>query len=163
MVLPPALIDPATDGEHAQSDRLAILFALPVLFPMETRELLMSRLREKKMSLQDIADLVALPLPYVAFVVSDQWPTTFRQLTDILKRRAVVPDRVFTLDGSQRTMEVHSVPLESDPYMYAKRLEERDRAKPTRASAFVVETLHGRRIFKPSELVAYVPRNAPDN
>lgn len=159
IVLPPALIDPTTDGDHVLSDRIAILHVVAVLLPMATRNLLLPKLREGKITLDGIAELVAIPKLYVAVAMSDDWTSTHQSMISLLERYERIPDRVFTLDANRATIEVHSVPLETDPYSYAKRLEEQDRDKAKPAAAFVVQTRRGSRTFSPSELAAYVPRN----
>lgn len=159
IVLPPNLTDPVTDGNQVWSDRIAILHAVAVLLPMATRNLLLPKYREGEITLDEIVELVALPKPYVAVAMSEDWASTHHAMILLLERFERVPDRVLTLDANQSTIEVHSVPLEADPYSYAKRLEERDRDNAKPAVAFVVQTRRGNRIFSPSELAAYVPRN----
>jgi hypothetical protein len=57
IILPPDMIDPITDGEHAASDRLAVLHAVAVLFPITAREILMPAYASKKLTPADISDL----------------------------------------------------------------------------------------------------------
>ena len=73
MALPIAEIDWKNDGDHARSDRTAILYALPVLFPMATRDLFLPLYDEHKIDDIGIANLLALPKSVVAFVMSDLW------------------------------------------------------------------------------------------
>jgi hypothetical protein len=159
IVLPANLMDAATDGDHALSDRIAILHAVAVLFPITARDMLLPMFRDKKITVGEIAKLVALPEPYVTFAMSDVWTSTHPAMIAILERSERIPDRVFTLDSNQVTIEIHSVPLETDPYSYAKRLEEKNRDADRPANSFVVETRRGRRTFSSAELAAYVPRN----
>jgi hypothetical protein len=146
-------------GNHVMSDRIAILHAVAVLLPLATRNLLLPKLHDGKITLDEIAELVALPRPCVTVAMGDNWGATHRSMISLLERFERTPDRVFTLDDNQSTIEVYSVPLEVDPYSYAKRLEEQDRGRARRAAAFVVQTRRGRRTFSPSELADYVPRN----
>lgn len=80
IVIPPDLQDPFGDGEHANSDRIAMLHAVAVLFPWATRALLLPVV--DKIGIQRIADeIVDLPARYVATVMSDQWAEVFRIMT----------------------------------------------------------------------------------
>jgi hypothetical protein len=159
IVIPPAYSDPVADGDHVLSDRIAILHVIAALLPMATRELLLPHLHENKITLDEIADLVAVPKPYVVVAMNDTWLSTYRSIISLLERYERVPDRVFTLDANQAMIEVHSVPLETDPYSYAKRLEEKNRDMIRPIEAFVIETRRGRRTISSAELAAYVPLN----
>jgi hypothetical protein len=159
MALPIAEIDWKNDGDHARSDRTAILYALPVLFPMAARDLFLPLYRAKKIDDVGIANLLALPKSVVAFVMSDLWLELHGSMMAALRAELPVPDRVHTFNASQEPMEVHSVPLEDDPYSYAKRLEERNRDGARPISSLIIETRRERRAFSASELAAYTPRN----
>lgn len=158
MILPPELVDFEADGAHAQSDRFAVLYTLPVLFPLAAREVLLPQYEAGKISLEEIAELVALPKSYVEPVMQPHWAALVARMTEHLMRRSLIPDRITTLDSDQKPIEVISVPLEFDPYVYAKRLEEKIRGRGKPVSAFAIETLAGRRVFTSEELIAYVPR-----
>lgn len=157
MILRPEHVDYDADGAHATSDRLAILYTLPVLFPLAVRELLIPKYQEKKISLSEIAKLVALPLAYVEEVMHPSWPHLLARMIEILRKRALHPDRIFTFDSAKNPLAVISVPLEFDPYVYAKRLEEKDRNGMNPPSTYVVDTHAGQRVFTSAELVSYVP------
>jgi hypothetical protein len=145
------------DGYHTNSDRHAILHVLPVLFPMAVRALFLPLYEQGKIDVDFIADEVALPKLTVRFVMSELWAAYHKTMMAVLKAEIPKPDRVHTIDSNQTTMEVYSVPLEDDPYYYAKRLEEHIRGTKMAATAFIVETRRGRRNFSASELAAYTP------
>lgn len=158
MALPLSEVDWQADGDHARSDRLGIVYALPVLFPTAIRDLLLPKLKEGKIDTARIADIVKLPKWTVDFVMSDMWGGVEPKIMAALAAQLPVPDRVRVLDAQQATIEIHSVPIEDDPYTYAKRLEERTRGSATHGSAFVVETKRERRTFSRVELTAYTQR-----
>jgi hypothetical protein len=56
--------DPFTDGEHANTDRVAVTFATAVLFPLAARETFMPKYTENKLTLVGIADQMELSLRY---------------------------------------------------------------------------------------------------
>jgi hypothetical protein len=159
MALPPSEIDWKTDSDHTRSDRSGILYALPVLFPMAVRDLFLPKLKEDKIDIDFIADIVALPKSAVGFVMSDLWAAVHPRIMAKLASELPIPDRVHAIDANQVTIEVYSVPLDDDPYTYAKRLEERSRDAPSPISAFIIETRRERRIFSRSELMAYTQRS----
>lgn len=98
--------------DHANSDRIAMLHAVAVLFPWATRKILLPKV--SKIGIQRIADeIVDLPAKFVATVMSEQWGTIYRMMT-----AQIVPvrdgDGVAQLHdmyvggkwlGSQRTIE----------------------------------------------------------
>ena len=146
------------NGYHTNSDREAVLLVLPVVFPMAVRALFLPLLQRNLINIDWIADKVALPKTVVSFVMLDErWPPVHESMMAALKARLPTPDRVHTIDSNQATMEVYSVPLEDDPYYYAKRIEERLRGTPRAVSAFIIETIRGKRTFSASELAAYTP------
>lgn len=113
IVVPPEYQDPFGDGmDHANSDRIAMLHAVAVLFPWATRKILLPKV--SKIGIQRIADeIVDLPAKFVATVMSEQWGTIYRMMT-----AQIVPvrdgDGVAQLHdmyvggkwlGSQRTIE----------------------------------------------------------
>jgi hypothetical protein len=159
MALPLSSINPEKDSDHAKSDRDAILHVLPVLFPMAARDLFLLPLKENKIDIDFITDLVALPKSVARFVMSDLWAAFHHTMMAELRAEIPIPDRVHTIDANQATIEVYSVPLEDDPYSFAKRVEERNRDAARPAKAFVIETRRERRTFSSSELAAYTPRN----
>ena len=126
IILPPALVDAATDGDHAHSDRAAIHIALAILFPMAARNLYMGPYKNGAIDLKMIAEWVDLPLPYVKLVMSDHWSILHDRM--IRPTRMSMPDRVSCLNADvDAAIEVHTVPLGDDPYSYAKRLAARNR------------------------------------
>jgi hypothetical protein len=160
MALPIAEIDWKNDGHHAQSDRSAILYALPVLFPKATRDLFLPLYKANKIDDVTIAKLLALPKSIVAFVMSDMWVGLHDGMMAALRAELPVPDRVYTFNADKEPLEVHSVPLEDDPYSYAKRLEEKNRDGARPISSLMIETRRERRTFSASELAAYTPRSS---
>lgn len=83
IVISPALQDPGTDGDHANSDRAALWHALAVLFPMTVRNLFIPVLLQEKIALEQIAQFADLPLPYIAMAMSDQWTKLHRIMAGI--------------------------------------------------------------------------------
>lgn len=157
MALPAA--DWKTDGDHARSDRIGILYSLLVLFPMPLRDLFIPHLKAEKIDIAYIVDKVALPFHVVEFIVSDLWAEWCNNIMITLRAQVPVPDRVHTFNAQGAPIEVHSVGLESDPYTYAKRLEERSRGTANPISKVVIETRRERRTFTASELTVFAPRN----
>ena len=123
IVLPPDLIDYENDGHHALSDRLAAYHMLAVLVPWAARKLLIAPLKSGRVTIEKIADMVALPVPLVQFVMSDQWDRVFEVMMGAERPR--IPDKVHTLKPDHSTIEVHSVPLGDDPDTYARRFHEK--------------------------------------
>lgn len=150
--------DSKTASDHADSDRKALLHVLPVIFPTVVRDLFLGLLKAQKIDIEEIADRVALPNSVVGFVMSDLWESVYRSMMEALRSEVPIPDRVHILDATQATMEVLSVPLEQDPYIYAKRVEERKRETDPVVSV-VVETRREQRKFTASELMEYTPRS----
>jgi hypothetical protein len=91
--------------------------------------------------------------------MSERWAEFYQAMMADLRAELPHPDRVYTIGADQSTIETHSVPIEDDPYSYAKRLEERCRGSAPQISQFVVETRRERRAFLPSEIAAHTPRN----
>lgn len=75
IVLPPGLSD-GSDSVKVLSDRIAIWYALAILFPWATRQLFKKPLEDGKISIQEIADYVDLPVEYAALVMHDVWEET---------------------------------------------------------------------------------------
>ena len=76
IVLPPDLQD-VTDGYATATDRVALLQATAVLFPLRARELFKA---DGTLSNAEIAKLVDIPSRYVAVVMSDSWPAIHKIL-----------------------------------------------------------------------------------
>ena len=74
IILPPDLADPFTDGSHVNADRIAIMHALAILFPLKARETLYPFYKHGKITIQKIAELAEIPEYYATFVMSDLWP-----------------------------------------------------------------------------------------
>lgn len=72
IVLPVEMYD-ANDGMSVWNDRLGIWHALAVLFPWACRQLYEAPLRDGKMTLEEIAGEVDLPVEYVAVVMHEDW------------------------------------------------------------------------------------------
>lgn len=75
------LIEPFSQKDH-DSDRVAALEALAILFPLAARNELMKYYKSGELSLAKIAELTELPESYVAYVLDDSWP----DIHDILLR-----------------------------------------------------------------------------
>jgi Zn-dependent peptidase ImmA (M78 family) len=73
IVLPAEFQDPIKDGEKVTSDRVATYLAVAVLFPWATRELFRPSFQAGKLTLEDIARAVDIPVRYVALVMHDRW------------------------------------------------------------------------------------------
>lgn len=85
IVLPPGLIDAVKvkGGEHDATDRVAILQALAVLFPMKVRNLLMPKMTEGKLDLEEIAGMADLPASYVSVPMSPVWDHVYKFLINL--------------------------------------------------------------------------------
>lgn len=77
IILPSDLQDPMEDGHKVWTDRFATYEALAVLFPWATRDLLLPKFKEGKLSIADIAQLVGLPNRYVTMVMSEIWAEAY--------------------------------------------------------------------------------------
>jgi hypothetical protein len=74
IILPPEFSDPATDGEHANSDIIGIAHAIAVLIPLAAIEILRPALKAGKISIERIAEIAELPIFAVTVAMSDFWP-----------------------------------------------------------------------------------------
>jgi hypothetical protein len=81
IILPPDLVDPILDGVHALVDRVAIAYAVAMLFPLKAREIIMPAYQAKKFTLADIEEMAELPRRYVAMVMSDAWLEIHKLIT----------------------------------------------------------------------------------
>jgi hypothetical protein len=86
IVVPPEMQDPfGDDMEHANSDRLAIIHALAVLFPWEVREALLPVFAAGRITVKQIAEqVVDLPEKYVATVMSKAWQEIYGILAGVI-------------------------------------------------------------------------------
>ncbi|MBG1233994.1 hypothetical protein [Aestuariivirga litoralis] len=92
IVLPPELVDAVNEDGKVLTDRIAVLQAIAVLFPMAARNLLLPKYQEKKITLEEIAELVELP-PFAArYVMSDTWPKTHENLLKLLQHIHQIKD-----------------------------------------------------------------------
>lgn len=155
IVLPPDLVDFANDGVHANSDRVAILHAIAVMIPMAIRDLFMAPVRDGKVDHKFIADIVDVPVKYVAVVMSDFWSAIHTSMIE----PARIPDKVMTLGADRTPIELHSVPLGADAYSYAKSLSERSRGSARPIAACIIERRGVKRTMSAADLAAYSPRN----
>jgi hypothetical protein len=73
ITLPPDMADPFKDGKHTLNDRVAITYAVAMLFPFAARQILMPAYQAKKFTLADIEEIAELPRRYVATVMSETW------------------------------------------------------------------------------------------
>jgi hypothetical protein len=81
IILPPELQDPFNDGVHARTDRIALIYAVAVLFPFGARKILLPKYTTGELSVPQIANLAELPARYVAIVMSETWPEIHKILT----------------------------------------------------------------------------------
>ncbi|WP_375782952.1 hypothetical protein ACE10Z_23850 [Bradyrhizobium sp. Pha-3] len=146
-------------GAHARNDHSGLLYALAVLFPIAVRELLSGPYAAKNIDTAKIAEIAALPYGFVDYAMGKNWGDMHPKLIRYMKSQIPVPDRIHTFASDRSPIEIYSVPLEEDPFVYAKRIEERcrDSAKPIRY--VVVETLRERRSFTANEIAEYTPWN----
>lgn len=158
MALPLSEAEWTTDGSHAQSDRSGLLYAVPVLFPEAARQLLLPR-HPEQVSTDTIADMAGLPPLTTGFIMSEVWSAVYPGLMKRLAEMLPVPDRVHALGADSKPIEVHSVPIDDDPYTYAKRLEEKTRDTPKSAQSYVIETKREKRSFSREELIAFTQRS----
>jgi hypothetical protein len=88
IILPPELADATTEGDKVFTDRLAILQAVAVLFPISARNVLLSAYKTKdetkKLNIDQIAELAELPRNIVAMVMSDSWPSTLASVLNVI-------------------------------------------------------------------------------
>jgi hypothetical protein len=141
IVVPLELQDPANDGVHAVSDRIAIFYALAVLFPKAVRDLFMQPYKEGSLSLEHIAQMVDLPIYYVVAAMSDHWAIIHGRM--IRPQRIAGPDRVSTLDVNNKVLQVVSVGTTENPYSYARSLWEADQKTSGQIAAFLIEMSNG--------------------
>jgi hypothetical protein len=104
IVISPELQDPFGDGmEHANSDRVAMLHAVAVLFPWEVRQTLLPAFSRGLITTKLIAEQIAdLPEKYVATVMSDGWPNIYSTMT-----RASRFAPVYDKDGSVSLYDIY--------------------------------------------------------
>ena len=74
IILPPDMQDPFVDGPKVVADRVAVIYAVAVLFPLACRTALLPDFTAGKRTLRQIADDTELPIRYVATVMSEIWP-----------------------------------------------------------------------------------------
>ena len=86
IVLPLELQDPFSDGEKVWNDRVAILEALALLFPLQARENLYAKYMAHQLTIPQIAERMELPPEYVATVMNGNWPGCFRSLVSRRER-----------------------------------------------------------------------------
>jgi hypothetical protein len=85
IVLPPELVDANGDGYNVFTDRMAILQAVAVLFPLAARDILLPAYKAGKIDLEAIAELAELPTPVVVLVMSDEWPKIYGNVLKVLR------------------------------------------------------------------------------
>ena len=73
IILPSDLQDPFSDGIHALTDRVAVIYAAAILLPFGARSILLPYVG-KKLSLPKIAEIAEIPARYAYTVMSDGWP-----------------------------------------------------------------------------------------
>jgi hypothetical protein len=85
IVIAPELQDPFGDGmRHTNSDRVAMIHALAVLFPWEARQALLPKMApDGPLTTKRIAEeLVDLPEKYVATVMSEGWEGIYKIMVE---------------------------------------------------------------------------------
>ncbi len=80
------LVEPFSTQDD-QSDRVAILEALAIMFPLSVREIILPYYASGEKTLAEIADLAELPESYVQYALSDAWPDIHSILIDGRKHR----------------------------------------------------------------------------
>lgn len=83
--LPPELVDPI-DDEQSSNDRIAILEAMAVLFPLGARNILYDKYMNERVSLAWIAEQAELPAAYVKYAMNGFWPSLLEILIGRRKR-----------------------------------------------------------------------------
>lgn len=73
------LIEPFSEKDD-QSDRVAVLEALAILFPLAARDKLLPYYKSEELSLAEIAEYAELPPSYIKYALSDKWPEIHRIL-----------------------------------------------------------------------------------
>lgn len=116
------------DATLANIDSRAIIHALAVLFPFAARAQYVQAYKAGKLSLQQVAKLVDLPLEHVETVMDDRWEQAYKLM--IRPQRSAGPDRVAIVSEGAR--QIASVPIGQSPDRYAQELSIRmAKAKPT--------------------------------
>ncbi len=84
MSLSPEFENLATDqanGDHkVLTDKLAIIYAVAILFPMKVRDLVLPLVDSRKLTEEDVARMVDIPLRYVRLVLSPVWPQVYHAI-----------------------------------------------------------------------------------
>lgn len=82
ILTPPELLAEMSNLDmEAVADRTGMLRALALLFPIEAREELKKPYDDDKITDDEIAELVELPVQWVNFVMDEHWPTIVSLLT----------------------------------------------------------------------------------
>lgn len=74
MVLPNEFQEMELDGSRVITDKIAIYFAVAVLFPFASREMLLPYYNDGRLTSEDIARMADIPERYALLVMSDTWP-----------------------------------------------------------------------------------------
>ncbi|SDI98189.1 hypothetical protein SAMN05216338_103549 [Bradyrhizobium sp. Rc2d] len=111
------------DETLADIDRRAIIHALAVLFPFAVRAQLVTPYKAGKISLQEIVELVDLPLEHVQAVMDDRWEHAHKLM--IRPQRSAGPERVAIMSDAGHQVAIASVPIGQDPKRYAEELSRR--------------------------------------
>lgn len=77
IVLPPTFQTMLEQGLHASQDRINIIFAAAVLFPIASRDLLLPHYENGAIDIEAISQLVNLPPEFVQMVMSKHWPKLY--------------------------------------------------------------------------------------
>ncbi len=70
------------DGETVWNDRFGFLYALAILFPWATREIFRPAYEQEKITIDQIAEQVEVPVEYAAVVMSSRWPRAHHLMTN---------------------------------------------------------------------------------
>lgn len=80
IVLPPEMTS-ISDGGSVLNDRVAIAHALAILFPWTCRQLMMTPFKEGLITIDQIAEMVDIPMEYAALVMDDGWHQIYHIIT----------------------------------------------------------------------------------
>lgn len=81
MSLPANLVDPVPD-RFSSTDRIAILEAIAILFPLGARNILYEKYVAGKISLAWVAEQAELPYQYAKMVMNGYWPDMHKIIID---------------------------------------------------------------------------------
>ena len=80
-IILPSELQSLDDGDTVWGDRYGYLYALAVLFPWATREIFRPKYEAGELTIDEISDLVELPVEFCFAVMSQHWPRIHHLLT----------------------------------------------------------------------------------